>query len=86
MKKLVTLVLALALAGCCTTRNPDTGVSVDSYVAALKKVSSNVAEIRSDIATLDYDPELKKAHMQVMDATVTLCDDTLAGKNAGGDE
>jgi hypothetical protein len=78
------LVAALVLApGCCTTRNADTGVSVESYVEGITKVRANIAEIRSDLIAADYDATIKEADVQLIDATITLCDDMLAGKNAG---
>ena len=86
MKFLFSGLLAVVLVftpGCCVERNPETGVSVTSYVEAITKIRSNIAEIRTDIAAVSYDPTIKEADLQLIDATIHLCDDTLAGKNAG---
>lgn len=90
MKKLILLAALLVnTSGCalfCSPRDPNTGVSVASYREALEKIRANVVEIKSDIEDVTYDPVIKEADLQLMDATITLCDDTLAGKNAGSAE
>lgn len=84
MKKLILIVALLVTPACCPpTRNTETGVSVTSYTEALTKIRDNVAAIRTDVAAIDYNKDLKEADLQLIDATITLCNDTLAGKNAG---
>jgi hypothetical protein len=88
MKYLIQSLLVTALVfapGCCTSRDPATGVSTDSYREALTRIRSNIAEIRSDVVLVDYNQDIKEADLQLIDATITLCDDTLAGKNAGAE-
>jgi hypothetical protein len=88
MKYLIQSLLVTVLVfapGCCTTRDAATGVSTDSYREAISRIRTNIAEIRSDVAMVDYTPEIKEADLQLIDATITLCDDTLAGKNAGAE-
>lgn len=93
MKKLIgvmVLVVALiALSGCCSTRNAETGVSVDSYVAALEKVKSNLEddlkpamEELLDKDTAHIEP-WKESKRNLLDDTITLCDDALQGDKAG---
>jgi hypothetical protein len=94
-RPLLALVLGLALLapGCCSTRDTETGVSVDSYKQAITKIKSNLTEsIRPALATaLDevgqegkkpYIDAYKEGKLTLIDATVQLCDDTLTGKNA----
>jgi len=85
LRGLVMVALMISPVGCCTARDEQTGVSVDSYKAAITKVRSNIAEIRSDVATVTYEPAIKAADLQLIDATIALCDDTLAGKTAGAE-
>jgi len=79
------LVFALfTFPGCCTTRDSETQVSVDSYKAALVKIKSNLEEdIRPGYAeALEASgviPELVEARLGLVDDTVTLCEDTLSG-------
>jgi hypothetical protein len=68
---------------CCTERDAATGVSVTSYRESIAQIRSNVLEIRVDLEAVAYDAEIKKADLQLIDATVSLCTDTLDGKNAG---
>lgn len=80
------VLLTTFFAGCCTTRDAATGVSVESYRSAITQLKTNLVEVRKDISDVDYDADIKKAHLQLIDASVALCDDTLVGKNAGGDD
>jgi hypothetical protein len=91
--------LGLALlfsSGCCTQRNTETAVSVDSYVEVLQKVKSNLVgkDGKGGIrATLDEalgnpeagspDAAVKDSSLNLVDDTVDLIDGTLEGKNAG---
>jgi len=68
---------------CCAERDSVTGVSVTSYRESIAQIRSNVLEIRADLDAVAYDAEVKKADLQLIDATVALCTDTLDGKNAG---
>ena len=97
MKKLITsaiLVVLLVAPGCCTNRNPETQVSIDSYVAALERVKINLTDdIRPGyaeaLAASGLLPELIEARLGLLDDTLTLIDDTLTGAaepENGGDE
>ena len=88
MKKLLGSIALIALliapTGCCTNRNAETQVSVDSYVSALEKIKSNlVDDVRPGYAEAlsasGVIPELQEARLGVLDDTVTLIDDTLTG-------
>lgn len=81
--KSILLALTLLVGGCCTERNAVTGVSVESYVEAITKIRGNIAAIRTDVDAVTYNEDIKKADLQLIDATLSLCDDTLAGKDAG---
>ncbi len=96
MRKLVVmsaLIVALvALSGCCTTRNPDTGVSVESYVQTLEKIKSNLEDdlkpsmeelLAADTAHIE---PWKQAKRDLMNDTITLCNDALLGDEAGRSE
>lgn len=93
---LAALVAALLLFPGChsaeTCTHPETGVSIASYVEALSKVKSNLGTIREgyaesmDKAKPPYVPELKEARLGLVDATVTLCDDTLTGAKKGDEK
>lgn len=86
MKLLLSGLLAVVLVlapGCCTERDSTSGVSVESYKEALTQIRGNIATIRSDVAEITYHPVTKEANLQLLDATISLCDDTLAGKAAG---
>jgi hypothetical protein len=88
MKRFSSFVLSITLivGGCCVERNPDTGVSVTSYVETITKIRSNIAAIRTDVSAVTYDEDIKEADLQLIDATMTLCDDALAGKHAAPTE
>lgn len=88
MKKIVlACVLALvvlAATGCCTTRNTETQVSVDSYVMALEKIKSNLERdirpgYKEAMEGSGWIPQLQEARLGVVDDTITLCEDTLSG-------
>ena len=82
------LTLVALTGGCCTTRDGDTQVSAESYKAALTKVQSNLKDrIRPALADLldkdtTHGDAWKSAKLGLIDDTLTLCSDTLAGKNA----
>jgi hypothetical protein len=83
MKLLLSGLLAAVLMGCCTERDSTSGVSIASYKEAVTQIRGNIATIRSDVAEITYHPVTKEAHLQLLDATISLCDDTLAGKVVG---
>ena len=70
--------------GCCTTRNTETQVSVDSYVAAIEKIQSNLEQdilpgYQEALESSNLIPELQEARLGVVRDTITLCKDTLTG-------
>lgn len=85
----IVLVGVLLAPGCCSTRDAETSVSTDDYKAALNRVRTNLVDnIRPSVAEImsadtTHLPEWKEAKLDLIDDTVTLIDDTLAGKNAG---
>lgn len=84
--KSILLALVLVVSGCCGhERNTTTSVSVESYVEAITKIRGNIAAIRTDVDAVTYNEDIKKADLQLIDATISLCDDTLSGKNAGAE-
>jgi len=79
-------VLALVLvlpAGCCTARNTETGVSVESYDAALGRIRVNLLEVRAGyseaLTRSDLLPATFPAKLGLIDDTVRLIDGTLSG-------
>ena len=88
MRKLFgSIALALVLvapAGCCTTRNSETQVSVESYVAALERIKTNLTDdvrpgYAEALSASGVIPELQGARLGVLDDTLTLINDTLTG-------
>ena len=83
--------LALVLmmpVGCCTTRDSETSVSVESYKSALKQLRKNLAtDIRPGyeeaLKRSDLLPATHNARLGVVDDSVRLIDGTLAGATEG---
>lgn len=82
------MAVVLAAPGCCSTRDTESGVSTDDYKAAIEQIKSNlsnnikptVSDLMAESARPD---EWKTAKLELIDDTITLCEDVLAGKNAG---
>lgn len=87
MKKLISgalLVVLLAAPGCCTNRNPDTQVSIDSYVSTLERVRTNLKDdvrpgYEEALLSSGVIPELVEARLGLVDDTLLLIDDALTG-------
>jgi outer membrane murein-binding lipoprotein Lpp len=83
--------IVLFTSGCCTTRDKVNSVSVDDYRAAIEQIKSNLETnikpaVVEVMATSDKSDEWKQAKLELIDDTITLATDTLAGKNAGKTE
>ena len=91
MKRLVgaaAITLALLAVGCCGTRDPSTGVSVESYKKAVTQIHDNLKTVvkpamEAALAESKKSDKWKEAQLGVVIDSITLCEDTLAGKNAG---
>lgn len=77
---------------CCATRDAESGVSTDEYKAAVARIVSNL-EIHIRPAFTDalgndatHSDEWKEAKIGLLDDTITLGKDVLAGKDAGKSE
>lgn len=74
--------------GCCAV-DPATGVSIDEYKAAITRIRDNLqTNIRPAVAAVmsadaTHSKEWKEAKLGLIDDTVVLANDVLAGKNAG---
>lgn len=88
----ITVALAMLLpAGCCTQRDPDTDVSIESYKRVLRQTRENLVDDvrpgyeealrRSDLLPATFD-----ARLGVVDDTVRLIDGALAGSQEGQEE
>jgi len=96
------MVGVLFLSACACNRHPVTKVSIDSYVASIEKIKDNLEkDIRPGYeealdAAVEAEaiiPELKEGRLDVVDATISLCDDCLTGAveekktdDGGGDQ
>jgi len=82
MASVLALVLVLP-AGCCTARNAETGVSIESYDAALGRIRVNLIQIRANYSEAlkrsDLLPATFPAKLGLVDDTVRLIDGTLSG-------
>ncbi len=81
------LAVALLAPGCCTTRNTETKVSIESYDNALKQIRKNLTEsVRPGYAEAlqrsDLLPATFAAKLGVVDDTIALIDGTLTGGTA----
>jgi len=74
--------------GCCGV-DSTTGVSIDDYKSAITRMRDNLQDhIRPAVAAVmssdtTHSNEWKKAKLELIDDSIVLANDTLAGKNAG---
>lgn len=90
MKRLLQSVLLVTCLTACpsTERHPETFVSVESYHAAIAQIRSNlVLQVKPTMVTAlgesTKSVEWKTSQLDVVDDTITLCDDVLKGAKAG---
>lgn len=82
------LAFALFSSGCCTARDSETHVSVDSYKRALQQIRSNLVDdirpgYKEALERSDLLPDTFPVRLGLVDDTITLIDGTLAGATEG---
>jgi len=86
LRSAIIVTIVLFAPGCASTDSY--GVSHENYRAAIEQIRSNLADhIKPTVQEVFAGGEMsqirRNATMDLMSDTLTLCDDTLAGKNAG---